>query len=85
MHNFFQYPICGGNERTEHPTQKPLKMIEKLVKIHSNENDTVIDTFIGSGTTAVACQNLKRNFIGIEKSPEYCKIAEERLRQKPLF
>lgn len=85
MHNFFEYPLCGGLERFEHPTQKPLELIKKLLIIHSNENDIVLDPFLGSGTTAVACQSLKRNFIGIEISPEYCEIARQRLRQKPLL
>ena len=78
-------PICGGNERWKHPTQKPLRIIEKLLKTHSNENDIILDPFLGSGTTAVAAQYLKRNFIGIEINPEYCKIAEQRLSQKTLF
>lgn len=87
MHNFYEMPICGGNERFEHPTQKPLKLIEKLLQTHSNENDLVFDPFIGSGTTGVACQLLKRNYIGCEISPEYCKIAEDRIKSisNPLF
>ena len=68
-----------------HPTLKPVKLIEKILLDYSEEKQTILDPFLGSGTTAVACQNLHRNFIGIEISPEYCKIAEERLRQKPLF
>lgn len=85
MHNFIEMPICGGNERWEHPTQKPLKLIEKLVKIHSNTNDIIIDPFLGSGTTAVAAKQLKRNFIGIEKEEKYCEISRQRLRQELLF
>jgi len=69
----------------KHPTIKPLNIIEKLVKNHSKENDLIFDPFLGSGTTAVACKHLKRNFIGIEISPEYCKIAEQRLRQDLLI
>jgi len=68
-----------------HPTQKPVALFEYLIKTYTNENDLVLDNCLGSGTTAVACQNLKRNFIGIEISKEYCKIAEERLKQKPLI
>ena len=70
---------------TKHPSQKPIKLIEKLINEYSKENDTILDPFLGSGTTALACQNLNRNFIGIEISPEYCKIAEDRLKQKPLL
>jgi len=66
-----------------HPTQKPVELFENIVKDY--ENKLVLDPFLGSGTTAVACQNLKRNFIGIEISPEYCEIAKQRLRQKPLL
>ncbi len=71
MRNVFRFPICQGNERWQHPTQKPLKLIEKLIHTHSNENDLVLDPFIGSGTTAVACKKLKRNYIGIELSKKY--------------
>jgi site-specific DNA-methyltransferase (adenine-specific) len=62
-----------------HPTQKPIALIEYLVKTYSNEGDTVLDFCMGSGTTGVACKNLNRNFIGIEKDPIYFKIAEDRI------
>lgn len=68
-----------------HPTQKPVALFEYLIKTYTNEGDLVLDNCIGSGTTAVACKNLNRNFIGIEISPEYCKIAEDRLRQEVLL
>jgi len=68
-----------------HPTQKPVRLFSKIITDLTKEGDTILDPFLGSGTTAVACQNLKRNFIGIEISKEYCAIAEERLRQKPLL
>ena len=68
-----------------HETQKPLELIKKYILLSSNENDVICDPFMGSGTTAVACKHLKRNFIGIEISPEYCKIAEQRLRQEILI
>jgi len=63
----------------EHPTQKPVKLLEQLVKLVSNENNTILDPFMGSGTTGVACMNLNRNFIGYELDPEYFKIAEARI------
>ena len=85
MHNFIEFPLCGGNERTSHPTQKPLEMIKQFVDIHSNEKDIILDPFLGSGTTAVACKQLNRNYIGIEISKEYCEIARRRLAQKQLF
>lgn len=68
-----------------HPTQKPVRLMELIIKDFTEEGQTILDPFLGSGTTAVAAQNLKRNFIGIEISSEYCKIAEQRLRQKPLL
>ena len=68
-----------------HPTQKPIALLEYLIKTYTNEGDLVLDNVGGSGTTLVAAKQLKRNFIGIEISPEYCKIAEERLRQDILI
>lgn len=62
-----------------HPTQKPLALMEYLVKTFTNENDTVLDFTMGSGTTGVACRNLNRNFIGIELNKEYFDIAEKRI------
>lgn len=64
-----------------HPTQKPASLMEYIIKTYSNEGDTVLDNTMGSATTGVACINLKRNFIGIEKDPEYFKIAKNRLMQ----
>jgi site-specific DNA-methyltransferase (adenine-specific) len=63
----------------KHPTQKPVELFEYLIKTYTNEGDLVLDNCIGSGTTAIACVNTKRNFIGIELSEEYCKIAKDRL------
>lgn len=62
-----------------HPTQKSLGLMKELVLIHSNEGDTVLDPFMGSGTTGVAAVNLNRKFIGIELDPEYFAIAEKRI------
>lgn len=62
-----------------HPTQKPLALVEELVKTFSNEGDTILDNTMGSGTTGVACINLNRNFIGIELNEKYFNIAKERL------
>ena len=63
-----------------HPTQKPLELMEYLVKTFSNEEDIVLDFTMGSGTTGVACKNLNRNFIGIEKEEKYFEIAEKRIK-----
>jgi site-specific DNA-methyltransferase (adenine-specific) len=62
-----------------HPTQKPVALFEYLIKTYTNEGDLVLDNCMGSGTTAVACINTKRNFIGIELNPEYCEIANKRI------
>jgi site-specific DNA-methyltransferase (adenine-specific) len=62
-----------------HPTQKNLSLMENLVKIHSNQGDMVIDPFMGSGTTGVACKNLGRKFIGIEQNADYFDIAKNRI------
>ena len=64
----------------KHPTQKPVKLFEYLIKTYTNENDLVLDNCAGSGTTGVACQNLNRNCILIEKEPDYCQIIRERMR-----
>ena len=74
-------PILHGKERTSHPTQKPLLLIENLIKKHSNTGDIVLDCFMGSGTTGAACVNTNRNFIGIEINQEYFNIAKERIEK----
>ena len=67
-----------------HPTQKPVALMEYLIKTYTQERETVLDFTMGSGTTGVACKNLNRNFIGIEKDENYFKIAEERIKNTPL-
>ena len=62
-----------------HPTQKPILLLEDLIKTFSNENDLVVDLTMGSGSTGVACKNTNRSFIGIEKDENYFKIAEQRM------
>jgi site-specific DNA-methyltransferase (adenine-specific) len=66
----YMYPLQGGKNRF-HPTQKSLHLFEDLIKKHSNENDLVLDTFLGGGTTAIACKNTNRRFKGCEISTEY--------------
>lgn len=85
MKNLIIRNILGGGERLNHPTQKPLDIIKRFIIVSSNGGDFVLDPFIGSGTTAVACKQLGRNFIGFEISSEYYKIAEKRLQQETLF
>lgn len=81
MHNFIETPICMGKERTAHPTQKPKKVLSHLLKIFTNENDWVLDCFAGSGTTAEAAEELKRNTINIEKDKNFYTIMVNRLKQ----
>ena len=68
--------------RTVHPTQKPLLLMEYLVKTYTNENETVLDFTMGSGSTGVAAKNLNRNFIGIEQDENYFNIAKERINKE---
>ena len=67
-----------------HPTQKPLRLFEMILSDYSNENDLILDCFSGSGTTAVACHNLKRRFICVEKDYDYWKVSVERLENAKL-
>ena len=64
-----------------HPTQKPVELLEYLIKTYTNEGDTVLDNCMGSGSTGVACVNLNRNFIGMELKEEYFDIAQERIHK----
>lgn len=64
-----------------HRTEKPVELFEYLIKTYSNIGDVILDNCIGSGTTAIACRMLKRNFIGFEIDIEFCKIAEKRLKE----
>ena len=71
----------GKVKKTIHPTQKPVELLEYLIKTYSNEGDTVLDNCMGSGSTGVACKNLNRNFIGIELDEKYFNIAKERIEK----
>ena len=72
--------ISNANQRNRvHPTQKPIQLMEYLVKTYTNENETVLDFTMGSGTTGVACKNLNRNFVGIELDKNYFEIATARI------
>ena len=69
-------------EQIGHVTPKPLPLIENIIKHGSNEGDLVLDMFLGSGTTAVACKRLKRDCIGIEKEEKYVELAKKRLKEE---
>jgi site-specific DNA-methyltransferase (adenine-specific) len=77
--NDISVPYWSMKENTAHPTQKPEKLIAKLILASSNIGDVVLDPFLGSGTTAVVAKKLGRNFYGIEKNPLYCAWAVKRL------
>ena len=74
----------GLDRNVIHPTQKPVALMEYLIKTYSNEGDTVLDNCMGSGTTGVACKKTNRNFIGIEKELEYFTQAKERIESVTL-
>ena len=76
--------INNSNNKSVHPTQKPIALFEYLIKTYSKEKDIVLDNCIGSGTTAVACKQLGRSFIGFEISQKYVDIANNRLKQENL-
>jgi site-specific DNA-methyltransferase (adenine-specific)/modification methylase len=87
--DFIEIPIVQGKERIKgndgramHPTQKPEKLLELIIKASSNENDIVLDPFFGTGTTGIAAQQLNRKWIGIEKNEQYILVAKERLKLK---
>jgi len=82
MHNFIETPICMAPERLKnpfHPTQKPIKVLEHIIRIATNPVNMVFDPFMGVGSTGVAALNLGRRFIGFELNPEYFAAAEQRL------
>lgn len=82
----FRYPKTviefASDKNKLHPTQKPVALLEYLIKTYTNENDTVLDFTMGSGSTGVACNNTNRNFIGIESNRDYFDIADKRINNK---
>lgn len=74
-----KFNTATGREKTPHPTQKPVALMEYLIRTYTNEGDTVLDFTMGSGTTGVACANTGRNFIGIESDNAYFEIAKNRI------
>ena len=80
----WKIPLVSGNslERTSHPAQYPEKLIERIIKVATNTNDIVLDPFIGSGTTAVVAQRLKRHYLGYDTSLDYINIAKKRLKDE---
>lgn len=83
LQQFTNYPtnilFFPNDNNPLHPTQKPVALMEYLIKTYTNEGDIVLDNCMGSGTTGIACLNTKRNFIGIEKDEKYFEIAKNRI------
>lgn len=79
--NYLYFPVPHGKDRI-HPTQKPVALIEYLIKTYTNEGETILDNCMGSGTTAVAAIRTKRNFIGFELQKEYFDIANKRIKDE---
>ena len=78
--NLIEFSGVNSKER-QHPTQKPVPLLEYLIKTYTNEGETVLDNCMGSGSTGVACMNTGRKFIGIETDPIYFEIAEKRINK----
>lgn len=70
-----------SKEKTAHPCPIPIALMERIITLLTDEGDIVVDPFMGSGTTALACLNLNRRFIGIEMSKKYCKLAMDRIEK----
>ncbi len=77
--NDISIPYWSMKENTTHPTQKPEKLIAKLILASTNEGDVILDPFLGSGTTSVTASKLKRHYVGIEQNPKYCIFTQKRL------
>lgn len=85
MHNFIESPICMGNERLKepnHPTQKPVKVLKKIIEIGSTEGQVVFDPFMGVGSTGVAALQMDREFIGFELEKKYFDAAKKRIEDE---
>lgn len=79
LRSCYETPTVSGKEKTNHPTQKSLKLMENIIKVHTNENDIILDPFMGSGSTGVASIKNSRKFVGIELNKDYFNIANDRL------
>ena len=79
--DILKFNVVPNRNGKLHPTQKPVDLLEYLIKTYSNESDVVLDNCMGSGSTAIACINTNRNFIGIEKDEKFFNIAQERINE----
>lgn len=80
LRSIYSSSVVSGVEKLGHPTQKSLKVMEEIIKVHTNENDIILDPFMGSGTTGEAALNENRKFIGIEVNPKYFDMSKNRLK-----
>lgn len=81
MRSLYETSLVSGNEKLAHPTQKSLKLMQELILVHTNENDIILDPFMGTGTTGIASLQKNRKFIGIELSEEYFEMAKTRFEE----
>lgn len=81
LRSLFSAPVVSGLEKVGHPTQKSLFVMKSIISIHTNENQLILDQFMGSGTTGIAALELGRNFIGIEKEKKYFEMAKRRFEK----
>jgi DNA modification methylase len=79
LRSLYTSSTVSGNEKLGHPTQKSLQIMKDIINVHTNENDLIIDPFMGSGTTGEACLLTNRRFIGVEVSPRYFDLCKKRL------
>ena len=84
MHNFYETPNASIYGVTEHPTEKPVSLFKHFIEVHSNKGDVVLDPFMGSGTTGVACKATERKFIGFEKDEKYFEMAKKRINKNEI-
>ncbi len=81
LRSVFETSVVSGSERTIHPTQKSLELMKKIIEIHTNKGDVILDPFMGSGTTGVACIQKGRKFVGVEVNVDYFDIAVSRIKK----
>lgn len=79
--SIFETSLVAGSEKTDHPTQKSIKLMKEIIEIHTNKNDLILDPFMGSGSTGAAALQLKRKFIGVDNNEKYYNISVDRLAQ----
>ena len=86
MKDVWEFPVINKKEKEfgNHPTQKPKKVLERIILASTQEGDLLLDPFNGSGTTGIACKKLGRDFIGIELDKEYFEIAEKRIDETQI-